>query len=197
MTALLHSSFMSVEAYLQLDRSSADVRYEYIDGHVTMLAGGTLNHSLIGVNITGILSNLLRDTPCRVYNSDARVRLARRRYVYPDATVSCDERDDGETDILQSPRVVIEVLSPGTANKDRGEKFVCYRECPTIQEYMLIDSQHPVVEVFRREQNTFWTLYIFGLDDTVELTSIGVSFPVRDIYRHVTLRNEDTAPETD
>lgn len=42
---------MTVEEYLALDRASVDVRYEYIDGVVTMMASGTANHSRIGVNI--------------------------------------------------------------------------------------------------------------------------------------------------
>ena len=35
---------MTVEEYLDLDRNSPDIRYEYIDGIVTMMAGGTANH---------------------------------------------------------------------------------------------------------------------------------------------------------
>src|ERR1700676_5593577 len=90
--------FMSVEAYFELDRTSLDARYEYIDGVVTMMAGGTADHSTISINLIPPLNSLLRGRPCRVYNSDLRVRLTQSRYVYPDASVSCHAEDRGQID---------------------------------------------------------------------------------------------------
>src|SRR5947209_6793405 len=104
---------MTVEEYLTLDRASEDVRYEYIDGIITMLAGGTVNHSGICANIIGELIIALRGKHCRVFTSDLKVSVSATRYVYPDVSVSCDQRDLQEKgDILYSPCVVIEVLSP-------------------------------------------------------------------------------------
>jgi hypothetical protein len=54
-----------------------------------MLAGGTADHSSISINLTSMLHNLLRNSHCRVYNSDLKVRLSHNRYVYPNASVSC------------------------------------------------------------------------------------------------------------
>src|SRR3989442_6005265 len=96
-------SLMSLEAYLALDRSSMDERYEFIDGHVYMLAGGTANHSIISANMIGELRNALRNSSCRVYTSDMRIRLSEKRYVYPDVSVSCDAHDVGTVDTLQYP----------------------------------------------------------------------------------------------
>jgi len=183
--ALPHDPSMSIEDYLQLDRSSIEVRYEYIDGYVTMLAGGTLDHATIGANIISILRRLLRGSPCRVFTCDARVHLSRTRYVYPDASVSCDEQDRGQSDIVQSPRLVVEVLSPSTEGYDRGRKFGYYRECPSIQEYLLIDAQRPMVEVYRREKHDLWILRAFRLDDEVELVNLGVHFPVSTVYEDI------------
>lgn len=191
MMALPHHRSMSVEDYLQLDRSSIEIRYEYIDGYVTMLAGGTLDHATIGANIISILRRLLRGSPCRVFTSDARVRLSRTRYVYPDASVSCDEQDRGQSDIVQSPRLVVEVLSPSTEGYDRGRKFGYYRECSTIQEYLLIDAQRPMVEVYRREKHDLWILRAFRLDDEVELVNLSLNFPVSAVYEDVVFPPQD------
>ena len=90
---------MSVEDYLTLDRTSVEVRYEYIDGYVYMLAGGTADHSTISINLTSLLHSLLRSSPCRVYNSDVKVQLTETRYVYPDVSVGCDERDRLNDDV--------------------------------------------------------------------------------------------------
>jgi len=191
MVAQPHRTLMSVEDYLTLDRESVDARYEYIDGYAYMMSGGTLNHSAIGINVTSLLRNLLRDSPCRAYNSDARVRLSTMRYVYPDATVSCDERDRGTGDIIHFPRLIIEVLSPGTEAYDRGQKFLYYRTCPTIMEYVLVDTQRQAVDVYRRASANLWTLHLFGPDDRIELASINVNFPIAALYEGVTL-SEDT-----
>src|SRR5690348_3258391 len=115
MVAERHQTSMSVEDYLTLDRSSLEARYEFIDGYAYLLAGGTADHATISFNImSAIHSRLPIDGPCRIYNSDLRVRLAKTRYVYPDATVSCDARDRGQIDTIQYPRLAIEVLSPST-----------------------------------------------------------------------------------
>ncbi len=191
MVALPRDPSMSVEEYLQIDRSSIETRYEYIDGYVTMLAGGTLDHATIGANIISILRRSLRGTPCRVFTSDARVRLSRTRFVYPDASVSCDEQDRGQSDNVKSPRLVVEVLSPSTEGYDRGRKFGFYRECPTIQEYLLIDAQRPMLEVYRREKHDLWILRAYRLDEVVELTNLGLRFPVSEVYEDVIFPPED------
>jgi Uma2 family endonuclease len=195
MTALPRRSTMSVEEYLQLDRSSIDTRYEYIDGHVIMMAGGTLDHATISANIISVLRNLLRGSPCRVFTTDARVRLSETRYVYPDVSVSCDPQDRGRVDIVQSPRLVVEVLSPSTEATDRGRKLAYYRQCPTVQEYMLINYQYPSVELYRREKNTLWTYHVFEVDDDIELASLGVRFPVTAVYEDVVFPPEENDDE--
>jgi len=178
---------MSVEEYLELDRNSLDTRYEFIDGVVTMLAGGTTKHSRICVNMVSQLHTALRGKPCQVFNSDLRVSISRTRYLYPDASVSCDPHDlEEEGDIIYYPRVIIEVLSPSTEASDRGKKFSYYRSCPTIQEYVLISTQEQAVDVYRRASDNLWTLHPFGPSEVVTLKSINVSIPMDDFYEDVT-----------
>ncbi len=194
MTAFPHRPTMDVEDYLQLDRSSSETRYEYIDGHVRMLAGGTPDHAKISANMIGVCYGLLEGRSCSVYTSDVRVRLSATRYVYPDVSVSCDARDQEQGDMLLYPRLIVEVLSPSTEAYDRGRKLAYYRACPTIQEYLLIDSQRPSIEIFRRERDILWTYHAFGPHDEVELTSLGVHFPLAKIYRNVVFSEDDDFP---
>jgi Uma2 family endonuclease len=180
-----HRSFLTVEEYLELDRNSME-RYEYVDGQVRMLAGGTGKHSAIEGNVIVVLKGLLRGSSCRVFTSNMRLWVSPSRYLYPDASVSCDGRDRyGEMDIMYFPRLVVEVLSPSTEAVDRKEKFDLYRGCPTIQEYMLVNTKRPLVEVFRREKNGLWTVASFELNDEVQLNSIDVHFPAADLYEGV------------
>jgi len=185
MVAQPHRSRMSVEEYLTLERTNTEIHYEFIDGHVYMLAGGTADHSIISANIIRELSLALRGSPCRVYTSDMKVRISEQRYVYPDVSVSCDPRDRGSIEALQYPRLIVEVLSPGTEAYDRGKKFSYYRACLTIEEYILVDTQQQAIDFYRREQETFWKLSPLGSDDRVKIQSLGISFPVTAIYENI------------
>lgn len=175
---------MSFEEYLALVGHDPEHAYEYLDGRVYMMTGGSPDHSIIGSNLNALLQTFLRGRRCIVYNSDVYVQLSEQYRVCPDVTVSCDPRDRGAQDAIRYPSLVAEVLSPTTEARDRGQKSFQYRSCPSIQEYLLISSEFPLVEIFRREKQGFWSLYTLELTDTIELTSIGFRFPVAEIYQN-------------
>jgi Uma2 family endonuclease len=112
------------------------------------------------------------------------VQLSEHYRVCPDVTVSCDPRDRGAQEIIRYPSLVAEVLSPTTEARDRGQKSLQYRSCPSIQEYLLVSSEFPLVEVFKREKQGFWSLYTLGLDNTIELVSLDLRFPVVEFYQN-------------
>ncbi len=192
MIAYPHKRHMSVEEYLVLDENSTQ-RYEMLNGDVYALAGGTANHSLICANLIRELGNRLRKGPCRAFTSDMRLNLSERNYLYPDVTVSCDQRDRGNVTNIRYPCIVIEVLSPGTEAVDRGRKFDAYRAYPSIREYLLIDSERAMVHLFRRERNTLWTFHVFNTDDEIELQSVNVRLPVSSAYEDVVFENSEGA----
>jgi len=171
----------SVEEWRALLASSA-VKYEYHDGQVVAMAGGTFDHSTIALNVCGLLSTALEGTPCRVYNSDMAVRLAQAEYRLPDATVTCDERDRGRGREIQSPCVVVEVLSDSTEAADRTTKFELCRACPSVQEYVLVATAYQAVEVYRRAEPR-WTFESYGPGGTVALESLDVRLAVDQLYR--------------
>jgi len=179
-------SVMSVEDYLVLNRNSKDTRYEYLDGEIRMLAGGSPDHSIIIANLTAAIKGPIKGSQCRVYNSDVQLKLSEKRYVFPDITISCDERDRNQKETIRYPRVVVEVLSPTIEATDRGKKAAYYRACPTIQEYVMVDSEEIFVEVHRREEGR-WTINTFELGDTITLESLGIQFPIEDAYEGASL----------
>src|SRR5713226_4142242 len=180
---------MSVEDYLVLNRNSKDIRYEYLDGEICMLAGGSPDHSIIIANLTATIKGPLKGSQCRVYNSDVQLRLSEKRYVFPDITVSCDQRDRNQKETIRYPCVVVEVLSPTTEATDRGRKATYYRACPTIQQYMMVDSEEVLVEVHRREGER-WTINTFEPGDTIILESLSIQFPIEEAYEGTSLMYE-------
>ena len=120
MVAQPHRQRMTVEEYLELDRSSPDARYEYIDGQVYLMTGGSAAHALIIANLIREIGIQLRGGPCKVFSSDVKVCVSETRYLCPDVTVSCDERvGHAGAEMLNYPRFVIEVLSPSSEQWDR------------------------------------------------------------------------------
>ncbi|HXR65291.1 MAG TPA: Uma2 family endonuclease [Ktedonobacteraceae bacterium] len=178
---------MSVEEYLELDRSSSDIRYEYADGYAYLMSGGTPQHALIIGNFQGELSRQFRQrlNRCRAYPADATVWLSEEIYVHPDVVVTCDEHDLASTDSLRPPRLVVEVLSPSTERRDRNAKFDWYRACGSIQEIVFVRTERPLVEIYRRRPDGQWLLQIYAPGGNVELTSVNLQVPVNTIYEEV------------
>jgi Uma2 family endonuclease len=180
---------MGIEEFFKLRESDPKHRYEYIDGKIYMMTGGSVRHAAIGSNIVRILGNLLEESPCVVYSSDACFQIAEDSYVCPDASVSCDPRDsdlsseEEDLKVLRYPRFAAEVLSPGTRALDLDVKAGLYQDYPTIQEFLLVETRAPKIRLYRRESSNRWTVYILGQEDEVELTSLGVRLPVAALYR--------------
>jgi Uma2 family endonuclease len=145
MVAQSQPPLLTVEEYFSLERESTD-RHEYIDGRVYLMVGGAADHGAVATNIIASLHARLRGGPCRVYPSNVRVGVSRERYLYPDVSVTCGERDRGAIESIRSPLVIIEVLSPSTEAYDRGDKFTYYREYESLQEYVLVSTRRAAVE---------------------------------------------------
>jgi Uma2 family endonuclease len=192
--AIEHQRIMTVEEYFQLEENDPETRYEYIDGHVYAMAGGTANHDTIKSNMQRVLWSLLRGSTCRVYSSDMKVYISETRDFHPDVTVTCDPRDRGRVQAIQSPRLVVEVLSPTTELTDRTWKLQNYCAHPTIEEYVLVDSQSLIIESYQKEQHR-WIYEAFENTDDITLHSLGVHFAFADAYIDVEL--EETTADTD
>jgi Uma2 family endonuclease len=199
MVAQREPQHMTVDEWRTLERTSHDIKHEYIDGQVYAMSGGSLAHGRIASNAVRTLEDALARTgkACDVYNSDVATRLSPRRYTYPDASVTCDERDrpaPDKTDV-QAPCVIVEVLSDSTEAYDRGRKFGLYRACPTVQEYILVATKYQAVEVYRRTPQG-WAIYqSYGPGDEIELTSLDVRFPFATLYKNAGVPEAMEDPE--
>jgi Uma2 family endonuclease len=184
MVALPDRLFMSAAEYLDWEPTQEE-RYEYWDGEVVAMSGGTRNHNRISGNWFKLLDDALLNRDCDVYIADVKVQVEPgRKYFYPDVVVTCDKGDD-DAQIVQFPCLIIEVLSPSTEAIDRGAKFARYRQFTSLQEYVLVQADRPKVEVFRRNDLNQWVLSEYDLDDRLLLESIGVEIAIADLYRQV------------
>ncbi len=185
--ATLQNARVTPEEYLERERQ-ADYKSEYWNGEIVAMAGGSEQHSLICVNISGELRARLKDKPCRTYSSDLRVRATRTRYFYPDVSIVCGEPEfaDEVVDMLLNPVVLLEVLSPSTEDKDRGLKFAFYRQISSLTHYLMVSQDEPHVEHYARQDDNHWLLAdLRGLDAVLRLPSIGCELPLSEVYARV------------
>jgi Uma2 family endonuclease len=162
------------------------LRHEYLSGGVYAMSGGTQNHGRIASNIIFILKGHLRGGGCQVGNSDCRVNIFETKdYVYPDVSVTCDERDRTAIQAIQYPCLIIEVLSASTANYDRGDKFRMYRRNPSLQDYVLVDAEKIAIDSYRKNDRGNWEIFNYQSGDNIDLQSIGLSFPIESVYEDI------------
>lgn len=188
---------VSIADYLKAEEA-AEVKSEYHDGEVLMMAGGTYKHSRISFNLGLSIGSRLRGHPCQASESNTRIAIAsRNRYVYPDLTVICGQPQFDPNDRNQStvtnPTLVAEVLSPSTELYDRGQKFDLYRDLPSLQEYVLISTTSPLVETFLRQPDGNWLLsYAKGPEAKIRLTSLNIELPLAEIYEQIDFEIQDS-----
>ncbi|AUT02521.1 hypothetical protein CLI64_20180 [Nostoc sp. CENA543] len=176
---------MTVEEYLAWELQQ-ELRYEYVNGEVFAMTGGTVPHNDIALNFYRVLYPHLRARGCRVNVSDVKVLFNTKNiYYYPDVIVSCDPQDLNARKFIQNPTIIAEVLSPGTSSKDRGEKFTNYLTIPSLQEYLLIDSEKISVERFCRGEGRMWLYYPYTEGDMITLSSIEFDFAIAQLYEGV------------
>ncbi len=173
------------DEYLAIERA-AETKSEYWDGDMFAMSGASRNHGLLAFSIAAGLGSQLAGRPWEAFIADMRVRMPKRRaYVYPDVVVACGEPqfEDDRLDTLLNPTLVIEILSPSTANFDRGHKFQHYRTIASLQEYVLVHQDAVRVEHYRRQADDSWVLREFSqLGDTLDLASISCHLPLEAIY---------------
>jgi Uma2 family endonuclease len=173
----------SFQEYLELEEV-ARVRHEFCGGEIYAMAGGTPEHAAMAAAITSLLGRQLTSRPCRVYSSDLRLRvLATGLATYPDVTVICgpSERDPMSQTHVTNPKLVVEVLSDGTAEYDRGEKLEHYRQIPSLEAVLLVDHAQPRIDLWTRGPQG-WTSSAFTAGEVVPLRAIGCALTVDDVY---------------
>ncbi len=180
----------SYETYLALEAES-DTKYEYHNGFIVAMAGGTPLHSQLCANAGRFIGNAIDDAGkrCIVYTSDLKVRIesANRTY-YPDVPICCEAPQFSVKDpnALVNPTLIVEVLSTSTENDDRLLKFHHYRQLASLQEYLLISQAEPEVITHFKQAEDLWEIKtIRGLSASVQLKSLGCTVQMKDLYRSV------------
>src|SRR5260370_16100937 len=190
---------MSEQEFHELERRDPNNRYEYINSITYMLGGVTVGHDLLTFNLRHVLRSQfhLQSSLCASFGNGVQVLLNgngddEKHFVYPDLTVSCEAADkhSGNT-LIEAPKLVVEVLSPGTEARDRLVKFKVYQNCPTIQEIVLVNQFAPRVDVWHRDEqdSTLWHYHRYSPTESpgepVVFASVNVQAELEELYQDV------------
>ena len=184
MSALRETTFISLDDYLAIDRDSPE-RHEFRNGELVCMGGAQPEHNTICLNLGSELRAQLRGGPCRAFPSDQRVKVnAGGPYLYPDLSMACEPRfvDINGLRTLVNPVLVVEVMSPRTAENDRGAKFLQYQTIKTLRDYVLIDSTEIAVLHYRRQPSCWEPRLLDRLDAELILDQPAVSVSLAEIY---------------
>jgi Uma2 family endonuclease len=177
------------EEYLAFERA-AESKHEYIDGFIYAMAGGSPLHKQISFNTITALGIQLRGTECYGFTSDQKIRTdLQDLFTYPDITIVCGEPvfHDEHKEVILNPKIIIEVLSPSTADYDRTEKFAYYQTLKSLTDYLLIAQNSPSVEHFTRLKGKSAGVYTAarGLEAEINIASINCTLRLADIYDRI------------
>ena len=139
----------TVEEFLAFEAEEPE-RYEFVDGIVRMMTGGSAAHSAIKGNMRSPLRAGLRDGPCRVDVDDLKV-VTETAVMYPDILVTCRPLAPDD-DRVADPTVVVEVLSPTTERHDRIRKWRQYQTIASLQHFVLIEQNERRIEIYTRRR---------------------------------------------
>lgn len=183
----------SIEEYLEMENAAVE-KHEYYQGEIFAMSGAKVPHNSISGNLFGELANKLKGKNCRPYGSDQRIHIeSNTLFTYPDISIICGELitlNNDDWNVL-NPTVIIEILSSSTKNYDRGEKFMLYRDIPTLREYILVDSGRVHIEVFRLNSNQRWELEEYSLlKDQLHIKAINEYIDITEIYDRVKIENK-------
>ena len=183
------TEYVSPEDYLRLERA-AEFKHEYYEGEIRAMAGAKYAHNRLCANLTIEIGSQLRGRSCAVVGSDQRLQiLSGRAYVYPDLTVVCGPPEFNENknlDTLLNPTLLVEVLSPSTGSHDRGEKFMYYRQIPSLRQYLILDAQSVHAELYSLDELGRWVLTeTRDLSAVLDLSSVGCQVPLVEAYAGV------------
>lgn len=200
MAQALAKHFISEEEFWAFE-DAAETKHEWfageifdLGGSITDMAGGTAEHAAIAMNAGAALRTQLRDTTCRVTGSDQQVRVeATGLMTYPDLVVYCQPYrfEPRHPNTLLNPIVLIEVLSPSTAQYDRTAKLDNYKQIASVQDVLLIEPERVRVEWFHRLDDNQWLHHVARqLESVITVDSIGCTLALSEIYQTIELPDD-------
>jgi len=177
MMSIANNYRLTAQQYLQGELQS-QIKHELVHGEVFAMVGASASHNLISINVLMALSLHLKGKPCRPYINDMKVKIAENFY-YPDVVVDCSDISN-DAYFVETPILIVEVLSASTKTYDKTFKLQQYKNISTLQEYVMVEQNTQLVEVVSRLDG--WQPHYYELGESFMLQSVGLKMSVAEVY---------------
>lgn len=149
-----------------------------------MMAGGTLRHAQVQGNVFAWLRSQLRGSGCRTFSSDVATQTHDLSIRYPDISVFCRafEMADDKRKALDDSRVIVEILSAGTARTDLKTKLYEYQALPSVDTIVFVDTATGRLRVVQRTGPHSWHDTDNDQRTDVALPSLSLTIPHEEIF---------------
>ena len=142
-----------------------DERWEILAGEAhAMTPAPSIRHQRISRHLISLFDQFFKGRGCEPFEAPTDVVFDRQNVVQPDLLVVCDKSKITENNIQGAPDLIVEILSPSTALKDKREKRVLYEHFG-VREYLLVYPTEELVERFILNEGRYGTADVFGWDE--------------------------------
>ena len=166
-------------------KTPEDERYELIDGELIMVGAPNMEHQSIQVEIGWRVVTFVKDGDLGwVFNPPTDVLLTDHHVVQPDLIFVSREREHiiTEANIQGAPDLVVEILSPSSATRDRQDKFDMYA-MHGVAEYWMISPEARIVRVFLLRDGVFGEVGRYGDNDMLTSTTLeGLEIDLSEVF---------------
>ena len=166
-----------------------DGMVELINGKIfKMSPAPSSGHQIILMELSGICWQHLKGKPCKTFIAPFDVRLSKFKednlidsVVQPDLCIICDPTKIDEKGCNGAPDMIVEILSPSTAQRDLDLKFKLYEE-NGVKEYWIVQPNDQTVSVFDLTDSKFTLRGIYHRKNIVEVKTIGLDIDLNEVF---------------
>ncbi len=179
---------VSYEEFMEIYEKS-DLRMEYINGEIVLLASPSTFHQNISGNLYTNIRAYLKDKECKVFYAPFDVHFYKKEFntpdvMQPDLLIACDLEDNinKKGQYMGIPTLCIEILSKSTRSKDMVDKLNTYM-LSGVREFWIVDpnKQSVLVYGFKDFEIDEYTTYKLG-DTLISYFFEGLEIVVNEIF---------------
>lgn len=170
-----------LDAFLRWHEGQAET-FEFVGGAPAKRLPASRAHTMLKGNVFAALRRALEGTRCTVYGDGIEIR-AHGVSAIPDVVVSC-EPPDLSTPVEATPVLIVEIVSPTTALRDRVQKWEAYRRIPSLRHYLMVEQDRRLVELHTRKGDLLFEERFIETGE-VPLDALGITVDVDSIYAGV------------
>ena len=179
--------FYTLDEYYAIEKAS-DRRWEYWDGDIVCMSGGSKEYGSITSNILELLFDRLKGGKCRVFSEGQAVKTKATAsgFVYPDVSVACDPAYESHPergiDMLTNPIIIVEVVSDTSGSRDYNAKKDAYLLIPSLNDYLIIESDSKLISHYQRGPEE-WTKRVYNEPSDLIKLANNLELTLSEVYR--------------